>query len=79
MLKYKFNVGAALDQVGFNVYKAKKTGAISQDALKKIKQGDTNISLKTINAICAILEIAPGELLEYVETVQDKELKEKIK
>jgi len=28
MLKYKFNVGDALERVGFNMYKAKTTGLL---------------------------------------------------
>lgn len=35
MLKYRFNVGDALERVGFNTYKAKTTGLLSQDTLKK--------------------------------------------
>lgn len=37
MLKFKINVAEALEKVGFNMYKAKTTGLLSQDTLKKIK------------------------------------------
>ena len=40
MLKYRFNVGDALERAGFNTYKAKTSGLLSQDTLKKIKNKD---------------------------------------
>ncbi len=44
MLKYKFNVGEALERAGLNMYKAKTTKVLSQNTLKKIKNEDTSIS-----------------------------------
>lgn len=78
MLKYKFNVGDALDRAGFNSYKAKTSGILSQDTLKKIKKEDTNISLKAINSLCMILDMQPKDLLIYEETDTEKEQKEKL-
>lgn len=78
MLKYKFNVGDALDRVGFNTYKAKTSGILSQDTLRKIKKEDTNISLKAINSLCMILDMQPKDLLVYEETDTEKEQKEKL-
>ena len=57
MIKYKFNVGDALERAGFNMYKAKTTGLISQETLKKIKNEDTNISAKSLNSLCLILDM----------------------
>lgn len=78
MLKYKFNVGDALDRAGFNTYKAKTSGILSQDTLRKIKKEDTNISLKAINSLCMILDMQPKDLLVYEETDAEKEQKEKL-
>lgn len=78
MLKYKFNVGDALDRAGFNTYKAKTSGILSQDTLRKIKKEDTNISLKAINSLCMILDMQPKDLLIYEETDTEKEQKEKL-
>ena len=78
MLKYKFNVGDALDRAGFNTYKAKTSGVLSQDTLRKIKKEDTNISLKAINSLCMILDMQPKDLLVYEETDTEKEQKEKL-
>lgn len=73
MLKYKINVGDALERIGFNAYKAKTTKLLSQDTLKKVKSDDTNISLKSLNNICMLLDMQPKDLLMYVETEEEKE------
>ena len=64
MLKYKINVYDALQRAGFNTYKAKTSGLISQD---------TSITLGAINAICNILDLQPKDLLEFVQTEEDRE------
>ena len=73
MLKYKIDIGDALERIGFNAYKAKTTKLLSQDTLKKVKSDDTNISLKSLNSICMILDMQPKDLLMYVETEEEKE------
>lgn len=65
MLKYKFNMADALERAGFNSYKAKTTGVISQDTLKKVKNESTDISLKALNGLCSILDMQPGAILEW--------------
>lgn len=73
MLKYKIDIGDALGRIGFNAYKAKTTKLLSQDTLKKVKSDDTNISLKSLNSICMLLDMQPKDLLMYVETEEEKE------
>ena len=77
MLKYRFNVGDALDRAGFNTYKAKTSGLLSQDTLKKIRNEDTNINLKSLNNLCLILDMQPKDILIYEETPEDKDMKKK--
>lgn len=77
MLKYKIDVYDALKRKGFTTYKAKTTNLLSQNTLNKIKNEDTAITLKALNAVCNILEMQPGQLLEYVRDEEDeKKLKE---
>lgn len=78
MLKYKFDVGDALERAGFNMYKAKTTGLLSQETLKKIKNEDTNISTKSLNSLCLILDMQPKDIFVYVETPEELEQKKKI-
>lgn len=78
MIKYKFNVGDALERAGFNMYKAKTTGLLSQETLKKIKNEDTNISAKSLNSLCLILDMQPKDIFTYEETEEDLKQKQKI-
>lgn len=73
MLKYKINVGDALERAGFTTYKAKTTGLLSQDTLRKIKKEDTAITLKALNSVCNILDLQPKDVLEFVRSDEDKE------
>ena len=78
MIKYKFNVGDALERAGFHMYKAKTTGLLSQETLKTIKNEDTNISAKSLNSLCLILDMQPKDIFIYEETEEDLKQKQKI-
>ena len=79
MLKYRFDVGDALERIGFNMYKAKTTGILSQDTLKKIKNERYKYQWqKVINNLCAILDMQPKDIFIYEETEEDRELKNKL-
>ena len=78
MLKYKFNMEEALERAKFNTYKAKITGLLSQDTLKKIKSESTDISLKALNNLCLILDMPPGAILDFEITDKEKEDKKKL-
>lgn len=72
MIKYKINVADALERKGFNSYKARTTKLLSQDTLLKLKKDDTNITLKSLNNICMLLDLQPKDLIEYQEDDSDK-------
>lgn len=72
MLKYKFDVGDALERAGINMYKAKTTNILSQNTLRKIRNEDTKISLESLNRVCAILDMQPKDIIAYVEDAEEK-------
>lgn len=74
MIKYKFEVWQALETAGMTAYKAQKTGVLSQDTWRKIKQGNANISMESLNRICAILHMQPEHLI-YYDRDEDEENK----
>ena len=78
MLKYKFNMEEALKRAEFNTYKAKTTGLLSQDTLRKINAANTDISLKAFNNLCLILDMPPGAILDFEATEQEKEARKKL-
>lgn len=75
MLKYKINVLDAFKERGLKVndYRknknpnVRKSQALSDSTLQKLRNNDTTLSADTINALCSILKCQPGDLLEYVE------------
>lgn len=66
MLRYKFDVGKALEEKGINVYVCKTTKIISQDTFRKIKEGSTAMNLSALEKVCSILDCQPGDLIEYI-------------
>lgn len=80
MIKFKFEIYKALETAGMTAYKAKNGGLLSQDTWRKIKNNDTNISIKSLNQICAILNMQPEHILQYIpDPEEEKEIKEKLK
>lgn len=65
MIIYK-NIIEKLKASGYTTYALQKSGAISQSALTYIRQGKP-ISLSTLNTICRLTKLQPGDLIEYVE------------
>lgn len=73
MIKYKINVADALNRINFNTYKAKTSGLLSQDTLKKIKNEDTSISLQSLNNLCVILDMELKDVITFEMTEEEKE------
>lgn len=65
MIVFKFDVAAALESAGVTSYMAVKNGLLSVDTWRKIKKNDANISMKTLNKICVILNMKPEHLITY--------------
>lgn len=72
MIKFKFDVSQALATAGMTSYKAQKTGVLSQDTWRKIKNNNANISMESLNRICAILHMQPEHLIYYEKTLKKK-------
>lgn len=78
MIKFKFDVSQALATAGMTAYKAQKNGVLSQDTWRKIKQQNANISMESLNRICAILHMQPEHLIYYArDEKEEKEILEK--
>ena len=67
MIVYRFNIYEALEKNGFNTYKAKQTKLLSADTMQKLKNDDTNITLKSLNNICMLLDMQPKDIIMYKE------------
>ena len=72
MIRFKIDIGDALERRGFNTYKAKTSGLLSQDTLKKIKGENPKITLESLNRVCMILDMDVKDLIEYVPNLEER-------
>ena len=61
---YKINVLKALKDKGYSTYRIKNEKLLSQSTLQKLREGKP-VSWENIEAFCRLLEMQPGDLLEY--------------
>ena len=66
MMKYKFNVFDALKNICITSASVKKTRLFSQGVMTKFKNGDTAISVASLEQLCKVLHLQPGDILEYI-------------
>lgn len=71
MIIYKINVIESLKDAGYNTTRILKERLISQGAMQKIRMGEP-VGMKTLDKLCELLEMQPGNIIEYVE-VKPKE------
>ena len=79
MIKFKIDVFDALQRARFNTYKAKTSKLLSQDTLTKLKNNDTNISMKSLNNICLILDMDIKDLVIFEATEEEKNILKSLK
>lgn len=64
-IHYKFDVLSALKQAGYSTYKIRKTALFPERVVQQFRAG-TLASWASINRLCAVLHMQPGDILEYV-------------
>lgn len=65
MLKYKIDILEELKKIGYTSYKLRKDKIIGEAQIQKIRNGEL-ASKETLNTICKLLNMQPGDILEYV-------------
>lgn len=66
MLKYKIDVLETLKESGYNSTRILKENLISQSAVQKIRKNEM-VGIKTIEKLCELLDMQPGNIIKYVE------------
>ena len=64
MLKYKIDVLAALAAAGYNTNYIRKNKLIGEASLQDIRQGKV-VGIKYLEKICSLLDLQPGDVIEY--------------
>ena len=73
MLTYKINVIEALKEAGYNSTRILKENTISQAAMQKIRKNEV-IGIKTLEKLCEVLDMQPGNIIKYVEDNEPKKV-----
>ena len=55
---------------GYTTYKLRKDKVIGEAQIQKIRTGEI-ASKETLNTICKLLQCQPGDILEYIENIND--------
>ena len=61
---FKINVLQALKDKGYSTYRIKNEKLLSQSTLQKLRESKP-VSWENIETFCRLLEIQPGNLLDY--------------
>ena len=69
-MAFKINVLQALKDKGYSTYRIKNDKLLSQSTLQKLREGKP-VSWENIETFCRLLEMQPGELLEYNPDTED--------
>ena len=66
MLVYKINVLESLKESGYNSTRILKEGLISQSAMQRLRKNEM-IGIKTLEKLCELLDMQPGNIIKYLE------------
>jgi len=72
MIRYKIDIMKELNDKGYNYTRIKKEKLLSAQTLENIKQGKS-ITLDTLNKVCILTGLQPGDLLEYIKVPEEEE------
>ena len=64
MLTYKIDVLQALQDMGYTTYRIRPEKVINESALQALRTGDM-IGIKTLEKLCAVLQLQPGDIIEF--------------
>nr|DAO68656.1 MAG TPA: Regulatory protein regulator, helix-turn-helix, Restriction-modification, TRANSCRIPTION.0A [Caudoviricetes sp.] len=71
MIRFKIDILASLKEAGYN-QTLLQGGLLPKSTIQALKDGG-NITLESLNKVCILTGLQPGDLLEYVEVTTEKE------
>lgn len=66
MLVYKIDVIESLKEAGYNSTRILKENILSQSAMQKLRKGEM-VGIKTLDQLCELLDMQPGNIVKYKE------------
>ena len=73
MIIFKVDILPALKEAGYNTSRIRKEKLIPEATFHKLRHGQTDITLSTVNVLCRLLSCQPGDILSYVSEEQAEE------
>lgn len=70
MIHYKVDIFEKLAEKGYTTYRLRKEKILGESSIQKIRE-EGNITLKTLNVICLILNCQPSDIIEVIPTDQE--------
>ena len=70
MIYYKIDILKELKNKNLTTYTLKKDNILSGSLMNKIKNNNTDISLKKLDDICRLLGMQPGDIIGYTSAEQ---------
>lgn len=71
MIRYKIDVYKELKKHGYTTTRIRDEKLLSGQTFMNVKQGKT-INTETLNKLCLMLRMQPGDILEEVPTDEEK-------
>ena len=71
MINYKIDVFKELKEKGYNQTKLQRDNLLPRQTMQNIKAGKS-ITLDTLNKICIMLKMQPGDIIEVIPTDDEK-------
>lgn len=71
MIKYKIDIFQELKNKGYNQTRIQKERLLPAQTAQNIKAGKS-ITLETLNKICIMLKMQPGDIIEVIPTDEEK-------
>lgn len=66
-IKYKIDILPALKAAGYNTTRLRREKILSESTIQALRSGKM-VSIENISRICEMLQLQPGDLLEYEAT-----------
>ncbi len=71
MIRYKIDVFKELSNHGFNQTRIQRENLLPRQTITNIRAGKS-ITLETLNKICVMCNLQPGDIIEVVTTEEER-------
>jgi DNA-binding Xre family transcriptional regulator len=71
MIRYKIDIFEELKRRGYNQARIQSEKLLPAQTMQNIKAGK-NITLETLNKICIMCRLQPGDIVEVIPTDEEK-------